>query len=43
MQSKFTTAFGQNNAKELFTNSEINEIEKLFLKSVYERAATKCF
>jgi len=32
MQSKFTTTFGQNNAKELITNSDINEIEKLFLK-----------
>ena len=32
MQSKFTTTFGQNDAKELITNSDINEIEKLFLK-----------
>jgi len=30
MQSKFTTNFGQNGAKELITNSEINVIEKLF-------------
>jgi len=43
MQNKFTTTFGQNNAKEFISNSETNEIEKLLLKSVYERAASKCF
>jgi len=34
MQSKFTTTFGQNNAKEFLSNSETNEIEKMFLQNV---------
>ena len=43
MQSKFMTTFSQNDAKQFISNSETNEIEKLFSKSVHERAATKCF
>jgi len=43
MQSKFTSTFCQNNTKESITNSEIHEIEQLFLKVLYERPATIVF
>jgi len=36
MQSKFTTTFGQNNAKEFLSNSETNEIEKMFSQNVFK-------